>query len=254
MPGIRCNFTVDTRGFSLALDRYSSRVQNGQSRSDIVRNQMKFAVRAIIDLTPFESLAQGRAVVRRDLHNAMSPYGGENGQFAGIKNDGLRTRLQNYLRRGQYDQIKDVWSRIGAGSNLRMVDFDEAIHHGAQDSRGHTRETGFIVPQVQEWKAYLDRLRDQVGRARGGWAPSAEAFGLSLPQWVSRWRHGGTFNALTEPGQVTFTMINRSVFIPRYQQAVDTSLAGRETAMATDLRRWLDGQATYAGFSGPGRT
>lgn len=253
MPGVRCNFTIDATDFTRALANYATLVQNGQSRSEIVRNQMKFAIRAIIDLTPFESLAQGRAVVRRDLLNAMTPYGGEDGQFSAIKNDGLRTRLQNYLRSEQYDKIKEVWAKIGAASAWKMMDFNEAIHHQAQDRRGHTREQKIMVPQVDEWKAYLEHLRGQVGRARGGWAQSAEAFGLTLPQWITRWRDGGSVSALIEPGRVTFTMINRSVFIPRYQDTVETALAGRETAMATDLRRWLAGQATYAGFAGGAR-
>jgi hypothetical protein len=250
MPGVRCNFTVDASGFSRSLARYATLVQNGAPRSEIVRNQMKFAVRAIIDLTPFETLAQGRAVVRRDLLLAMHPYGGEDGSFSRIRNDSLRNRLRNYLRNEDYDKIKEVWSKIGARSGLKMMDFSEALHHSAQDRRGHVNsDKGILVPQINAWNAYLDKLRAAVGRARGGWAASAAAFGLSLPAWITRHISGGSVSAQIDPGRVTFRMVNRSVFIPRYQETVELALLGRQKAMETDLRRWLAGLATYAGFS-----
>lgn len=245
----RINFTFDATGFSRALARYATLIQNGQPKAEIVRNQMKFAVKALIDLTPFESLAQGRAVVRRDLLRAMSPYGGEDGRFSRITDDGLRARLQGYLRAGDYTKIKEVWAKIGSKSTWRMEDFSEALHHGVQDSRGRVlRSQKILVPQVGAWNEYLEQLRQRVGRARGGWAPAAEAFGLNLPNWITRHSGGGSVSALIEPGSVTFTMINRAVFIPRYKETVELALRGREKAMATDLRRWLNGQATYAGF------
>jgi hypothetical protein len=245
----RVNFTVDATDFSRSLSRYATELRNGQARADIVKQQMRLAVRAIIDLTPFESLAQGRAVVRRDLLNAMHPYGGENGQFDGIKDAGLRARLRGYLRARDYAAIKAIWAKIGARSEYRMMDFSELLHHQFQDARGHVnRDHKIWVPQVQEWNQYLANLRGRVGRARGGWAPAAEAFGLNLPQWITRHRAGGSVSALIEPGRVTFTLINRAVFIPRYRQNVELALAGREKAMATDLRRWLAGAARQAGF------
>lgn len=245
----RASFTVDATGFSRSLAQYATLIQNGQPRADIVRNQMKFAVRALIDLTPFETLAQGRAIVRRDLMAAMKPYGGEDGLFSKIQDDGLRGRLVAYLRAGEYGKIKDIWSKIGRNSGFRMVDFDPLLHTQNMDSRARPRgDQKILVPQVQEWKEYLDKLRGQVGRARGGWAESAAAFGLTLPAWITRHKGGGDVEALIEKTSVTFTLINRGVFMPRYEERVRLALAGREKAMATDLRRWLAGQATYAGF------
>lgn len=253
MPGVRASFRVDARDFSRALMKYAAEVQNGKTRTDIVREQMAFAIRAIIDLTPFETLAQGREAVHADLLRAMKPYGGENGSFDKIKNVGIRERLQRYLRTSQYDKIQDVFtklSRSGFYSGWKMVDFDQEIHRTRQDIRGHVvSDYKTLVPQVREWRDYLRHLQGQVGRARGGWVPSAEAVGLnSLPQWVTRWRAGGAVNALIEPGKVTFTFINRAVFMPRYRDKVETALAGREKAMANDLRRMYRGAASHAGF------
>ena len=198
------NYTVDAAGFSRALSRYATALRNGQPRADIVRNQMRFAVKAMIDLTPFESLAQGRAVVRRDLLRAMHPYGGEDGRFLKIKDDGLRSRLRAYLRAGNFDAIKEIWKRIGARSSYRMEDFSEALHHRLQDSRGRVNsDHKILVPQVAAWNDYLDQLRARVGRARGGWAPAAEAFSLSLPSWITRHRSGGSITSSVTPGSVT---------------------------------------------------
>lgn len=255
MAGIRCNFTVDTSSFTRALGKYASLVQNTKSLTDIIREQMAFSIRAIIDLTPFETLAQGRQAVHKDLLNAIKPYGGKDGSFSKIENDGLRTRLQSYLRGEEYEKIKDVFSRLGSRgyyANFEMVDFDESYHHVAQDRRGRVeRDHRVLTPQVQEWTAYLERLQGSVGRARGGWVQSAEAVGLEgLPQWVTRHRDGGAVHALIEPGRVTFTFINRSVFIPDYEDKIELALAGREKAMANDIRRMFAGAATHAGFGG----
>lgn len=253
MPGVRASFEFHAEDFSRSLTQYLRAVQNGQPRADIVKNQMKLAVKAIIDLTPFETLAQGRAVVKRDLTAAEKPYGVDGGAFPikNIRDTGLRGRLEQYMQEKDYGKIKEIWARIGANTGFKMEDFSEDLHHSNMDSRARPYgDKQILVPQVDQWRDYLAHLRGQVGRARGGWVASAEAFGLSLPQWVTRWKAGGSVDALIEPGAVTFTMINRAVFIPRYryQSRVQLALAGREKAMATDLRRWLNGQATAAGF------
>lgn len=253
MPGVRASFEFHAEDFSQSLREYLRLVQNGQPRADIVKNQMKFAVQAIVDLTPFETLAQGRAIVKRDLTAAEKPYGVDGGAFPikNIRDSGLRGRLEEYMRAKDYGKIKEIWAKIGATTGFKMEDFSEDLHHSNMDSRARPYgDKQIVVPQVDEWRAYLKHLQGQVGRARGGWVAAAEAFGLSLPQWVTRWRAGGSVAALIEPGAVTFTMINRAVFIPRdrYESRVQLALAGREKAMATDLRRWLNGQATYAGF------
>lgn len=253
MPGVRASFTVDASSFSRSLAKYAAAVQNGQPRSEIIKNQMKFAVRAIIDLTPFETLAQGNAIVKRDLTAAEKPYGVEGGAFpiSGIRDAGLRGRLEGYMRSGDYGKVKEIWEKIGAGTGFKMVDFSEDLHRENMDSRARPYgDQKILVPQVGQWRDYLAKLRGQVGRARGGWVAAAEAFGLALPNWVTRWKAGGSVQAQIDPGSVTFTLINRAVYIPRdrYEQAVQLALSGREKAMATDLRRWLNGQATYAGF------
>jgi hypothetical protein len=252
MPGRRLNFTVEATGFSRALARYATEVQNDKTRTEIVREQMKFAIKAIIDLTPFDTLAQGRQAVHTQLLRAVKPYGGENGSFEKIENDGIRRRLQNYLRAGQYDKIKDVFSKLSAKgyyASFEMADFSPELHHRYQSSRGRVEsDHRILTPQVDQWKAYLEQLQGQVGRARGGWTRSADAVGLTLPGWVTRWSAGGDANALIEPGRVTFTFINRAIFIPDYRTKIEVALAGREKAMANDLRRMYEGAATHAGF------
>jgi hypothetical protein len=252
MAGVRISFTFHADEFSRALMNYARAVQNGKPKGEIVREQMKFAIRAIIDLTPFETLAQGRAVVHRDLLRAVKPYGGEDGSFSKITNDGIRERLRGYLRSSQYDKIKEVFSKIGAKgyyAGFEMVDFDPSLHHRWQNSRGHVEsEHKVLTPQVRQWRDYLEHLQGQVGRARGGWAASAKATGLSLPDWVTRWESGGSASVRIEPSRVTFEFVNRAIFIPRYRERIEVALAGREKAMAGDLRRFMDGEASHAGF------
>ncbi len=252
MASQRVHFTVHADSFAAALKKYAVEATSDRSRTEIVRDQMKLAIRAIIDLTPFETLAQGRQAIHTQLLRAVKPYGGEDGSFKKVENDGIRTRLQNYLRTEQFDKIKEVFAKIGGKgyySRFQMVDFSEDLHHSVQSRRGRVETDHFVLtPQVSEWKAYLEKLQGQVGRARGGWTPSAQAVGLSLPAWITRWRDGGAVNALVEPGKVTFTFINRAIFIPDYQSKVELALAGREKAMANDLRRMYAGAASHAGF------
>lgn len=251
MPGGKViSFRIEATGLTAALSRYLAAVQNGRDRSELIRDQMRFAVRAIIDLTPPNTLAEGRAAVKRDISNAMSPWGGEDGQFRGIKNEGLRGRLVEYQRLGEYDKLKEVWAKIGARSPLQLLDFEPALHHRVQDARGHVNTPqNIMVPQLRAWKDYVSRIQDKVGRARGGWAASADLVGLAIPQWVRRHDGGGSANLNITPGTATYTFINNAVFVPRYQQSVEVALAGREKAMETDARRFLGGATTYAGLS-----
>lgn len=250
LGGVRIGFTVDTTNFTAALGRYLSAVQNGKSRADLIKGQMKFLVRGLIDLTPPESLAQGRAAVKADITRAMSPWGGEDGQFKGIKNEGLRERLIGYLAASQYEKLHEVWRKIGARSSLQLLDFEPALHHRVQNSRGRVPTSqGVMVPQVKAWKAYVKEIQYQVGRARGGWAAAAGVVGLTLPEWVTRHSDGGDATVLVEPNRTTFTFVNRSVFIPRYAQNMELAISGRQKAMEVDVRRFLDGAKTFAGLT-----
>lgn len=254
MPGIRATFTLDALGFEQALRTYLLTIRDGPVKAELVKNQMRFAVRAIIDLTPFETLAQGRAVVKRDLTAAMKPYGVDGGAFpiSEIRNAGLRGRLRAYMRSGDFGKVKAIWEKLGAGTDYVMRDFSVEQHHNNMDARGRPYgDRRVLVPQVQEWRKYLDHLRGQVGRARGGWAASAAAFGLSLPEWVTRWKAGGSISSVITERNVRFVLINRAVFIPsaRYKATINLALTGREKAMATDVRRWLAGQASHAGLT-----
>lgn len=254
MAGIVCKFTLEAEGFVAALQNYEKVLKNGVPRAKLVKDQMRFAVKAIIDLTPFETLAQGRAIVRRDLKMAMKPFGGEDGQFSGFRDAGLRGRLQEYMRQGDTTNIKDMWAHFKAKGGFEMVDFSPDLHHQNMDRRARPYgDRDVFVPQVKAWKEYLKHLQGQVGRARGGWAASAEAFGLSLPQWITRWRAGGSISSTITDTGARFVLINRAVYIPAsdYYPKIKLALEGREKAMATDVRRWLLGEATHAGVRRP---
>jgi|HubBroStandDraft_3_1064219.scaffolds.fasta_scaffold03065_4 hypothetical protein len=249
VPASRISFRLEATAFVAALDRYLTAVRDGRPRADLIRDQMRLAIRAIIDLTPPETLAQGRKAVERDITNAMSPWGGPDGQFKGIRNQGLRERLVSYQRLGAYDKLKEVWAKIGGRSGLQLLDFDPALHHRAQNSRGHVPSPqNIMVPQLRAWQQYVAQVQKQVGRARGGWAASADLVGLSVPGWVRQHAAGGSADLLVEEGKTTFTFINRSVFVPRYRETVEVALAGREKALETDARRFLAGLKTFAGL------
>lgn len=253
MPSYRASFTVNADTLTARMSEYARLSQSDKSKGDVIRDQLKLMLRAVIDLTPFDSLAQGRTVVHRDLDRAVKPYGGEDGSFSKIKNEGLRERMVAYLRGRQYDKLRDVFNHLNAKggyySGWKFEDFSPSLHHFQQSRRGRVdTEKRVLTPQIQEWKAYLEKLQGAVGRARGGWTASAQAVGLSLPQWVTRHAEGGRVEAIMQPGLVQFTFINRAVFIPDYREKVELALAGREKAMANDLRRMYAGLASHAGF------
>jgi hypothetical protein len=253
MPGIRSSFEVNIDGLTSKMAEYARLSQSAKPKGEIIRNQLALMLRAVIDLTPFDTLAQGRTVVHRDLLRAVKPYGGEDGSFSKVTAKGLRERLASYLRSRAYDKIKDVFDHLnkkgGYYSGWQFVDFSPALHHQVQSRRGRVdTDHRVLTPQVQEWKNYLAQLQQNVGRARGGWTKSAQAVGLSLPQWVTRHGAGGAVQAIVQPGLIQFTFTNRSVFIPDYRTKVELALAGREKAMAADLRRMYAGFTTHAGF------
>lgn len=245
----RISFRIDAKGLVQSLNTYLAAVQNGQARTDLIRNQMRFAVQGIIDLTPPNTLAEGRAAVKRDISNAMTPWGGASGQFKGIKAESLRARLVSYLATGQYGRLREVWNKIGARSGLRLLDFDPALHHSVQNDRGHVPvPKNVMVLQTPLWRNYVTMVQQAVGRARGGWAYSAALVGLDLPDWVRRHKDGGDATLLVTPGKATYVFINNAVFIPNYQSAVEVALQGRSKAMETDARRFLEGAKTFAGL------
>lgn len=253
MPGVRVGFQVDAQRLTAQIGAYARASQDARPKATIVREQMKFFFRALIDLTPFETFAQGREVVHRDLLRAVKPYGGEDGKFSKVKNEGLRSRLVDYLRRRDYDKIRDIFTHLNARggyySGYVMEDFNPSLHHRYQSRKGRVEsDHRVLTPQVQEWRSYLALLQREVGRARGGWTSSAESVGLRLPNWVTRHAAGGSAAAELEPNRVRFVFTNRAIFIPDYRRAVELALKGREKAMANDLRRMYQGVATHAGF------
>lgn len=250
MPAMRISFRADTTAFIRSMDRYLGVITSSRTREELMKGQLKFLVRGVLDLTPPETLAQGRAAVRTDISRAMSVWGGEDGSFSGIRNDGLRERLQTYSRSGQYDKMKEVWAAIGAGSSVKLLDFSPELHHSVQNDRGRVPSSqGVMVPQRMEWRAYLAKIQGQVGRARGGWAAAAQMVGLTVPEWVSRHAAGGSATADYAGGRTTFTFTNRAIFIPRYAQNVELAISGRQKAMETEVRRFLQDAKTWAGLS-----
>lgn len=251
MPyGVRTNFTVDLTGFNQALSRYLGHVQPDKL-VPVFEQQLKLMMREVIDVTPFESLAQGRSIVKRDLYAAMKPYGGEDGSFSGINSLALRARLAGYMAKKDYDSIKQVFSKVGKKSGFQLVDFDVNRHYQNMNADGHPRDDLMVwVLQVDQWKQYLEHLRGQVGRARGGWANAARHFGLSLPAWVTRWAGGGYIELNISGAILTYTMVNRGAFFrnAHYKDKIEYALAQREKYMEADLRRYLAGAASNAGF------
>jgi len=241
MPGgIATSFTVDLTGFNQAMSRYLGFEQ-----------QLKLLMREVIDVTPFDSLAQGRAVVKRDLYAAMKPYGGEDGAFLGINSLSLRSRLQGYMEKKDYDSIRKIFEKVGKNSGFQLVDFDVNRHYDNMNADGHPRaDLNVWVLQVEEWKQYLEHLRGQVGRARGGWANAARHFGLALPAWVTRWAGGGYIQLDIAGPIMSYTMVNRGAFFRsgHYKDKVEYALAQREKYMEADVRRYLSGAASNVGF------
>ena len=252
MAGQRLSFVYDASGLTESIDKYADAVRSRKSRIEVVRGQLKLAVKGLIALTPFETLAQGRQSVHSDLRKAVKPYGGEDGSFSEIRNTGLRQRLVSYLRGGNTDAIRDIFFKLsgnGFYASYEMKDFSPSLHHSAQNARGRVVKDGFVlVPQVAAWKEYLRSLQSQVGRARGGWVDSANAMGLKLPDWVMRHSDGGAYKERITDGTLEWEMINRAIFIPDYKSKIAVALQGREAAMLNDLRRMLEGAKTHAGL------
>lgn len=112
-----------------------------------------------------------------------------------------------------------------------------------KDRRKKLRGKGMTGAAI---KADIEAHKKRVGMAKAGWVPSLVRSGGAAPSrggWIGR--HGssqGSSVLLSSEGRVVFELINRSSWgNSKYVGDVVTrSLAGRERAMAGDIRRQLD--------------
>lgn len=212
-------------------------------------DQLQLLMRAVINQTEFSTKAEGDASTERDLKRAMMPWGGADGQFSTIQDSRLRLRLRAYLWSMDYDILKKIFASWAGKSGMTMQDFSESLHHNAQDRRGRVGyDHHTFVPQVSEWNQYLRRLQANVGRARGGWALSAELLGIPQPSWVTRHASGGYVSLVEDSGHTTIIMGNSAIFMPRYNERIELALRVREQALVLQLQKLLSQQAARAGL------
>lgn len=152
-----------------------------------LRKQSRLLGQRLIQFTPPNTRAQGRAAVQRDIHRAVRPL---------RRQDFKSKKLQKLLRERSYSGLQIVFDKLKTGDlrGAQVKPFSPDLHQRARDRRGRvTRWRKVVTPDVEDVKAYIERVQANVGEAKGGWANLVTRLGGSVAQWIEVHSDAGQF-------------------------------------------------------------
>jgi hypothetical protein len=188
---------VEEKGITLfnrALERFIEHER--MDRIEAIRKVSRVFTDTLIQYTP--PLDNGRKnprrigekAVERDIRRAAKPL-----TLRGWKNPRIREAIKTRDVR-VLNAIFDA-----AGMNMKAVRWNPELHQAVRQSRGRVRRwTGLVTPDVAEQKRYIKRIKEHVGKARGGWAEAAIRLGSKQPGWIARHRTEGSFSDTLDRG------------------------------------------------------
>lgn len=168
--------------FQNSITRYIEEV--GGNPRLIMRKQMRLLLDRMVKLTPPESKAEGRRIVKRDIERAVQP----------IKPSTFNDKtVQKMVRNKDYAGLDEFAQRASNGK-WDIVPFTPDVHLRARNSRGRVPSgKGLLTPDTVALREYIKKEQEHVGMAKGGWAEGQIELGGSAPSWVTRWIKFGKF-------------------------------------------------------------
>lgn len=228
---------VDYSKLERKLARYIGEL--GMNAIDVVKDQSRLLLKAVIKITPPNSNSQGRKAVFSDIAKSMTPIYPEN--FRGPHAAHIREILEKKDMVGFQAFLlnqKNKWR------NWRIEKFSPELHRKAQNGQGKvTKSQHVFVAETREWEKYVKKQQSHVGREKCGWWPAYRSLGGTLPNWITRHTEGarGSFNdsQLNSKSFPSFTMRNFSHGIGGASRLIREAIRIRGEAMEKDIKRRL---------------
>ena len=126
-------------------------------------------------------------------------------------------RLRSLSSTGRFEEATALVRAIGFRTEGVVLAATRELHETHCNSRGRVKKTaGYLVRDGRSIESLVRRKKSYVGRAKAGWVKSANALGLKLPAWITKWANDGIFFRSGAPASPAITMGNA---VPYIQQS-----------------------------------
>ena len=182
----------DSAKFRNSLSQFSQ--LTGKSMEDVVRAELGSLARTIIRYTPPSNQKQGKTAVERDIRKLFTSPKDL------FPNGAKIPRLKALIDQQQWNTSADFIANIPAFQKLKVADsVDQSLHQQyRKNGRVRTKSGPFVLirdPSVL--KAYIQKVQQQVGRAKASWLAAVKKYGASaVATWISK--HGTAEGAVVD--------------------------------------------------------
>lgn len=234
----------------------------GRGADDIVEEQTKLFLGDVVKLTPpmgkspfNENLSIqheiGKKAIAKDIRRAFIPI--EDLSILETPKDlKLAERIERYAKREEYDQLKELFQKVGIRNNLAAFP-TEHLHDAVRNRRGRvpkgTKQT--IVVRRGTVEDFAKKKEGLSGKAKSGWAKACEAMGVKLPNWIKKHAAPGLFQRTRSATAPSITVGNLVPYIQAAGQ--DLRIINRALERRTESMRHQTEKLLGRTFSGYGK-
>lgn len=198
--------------------------------------------------TPPKTLTQGKKAVQRDIYRAVFPLRAE--AFTDVK---MRKRVRSVIDKGDHVALQEMARKGVFGIGLKkafVARFSPKMHQSQRRSRG--RVTGnsnrknyvYATDDVDQLKAYSEKVQSRVGQGKGGWASALIKLGGKPAAWIAKHVRQGTCEDRLHPAnkRLSFAGINQSAWASGGDEdrIIGMAMEGRAMAIVKDLERRIE--------------
>lgn len=243
---MQLNVSSDAREYFAAFTEFRELVRWSPQRT--IKYQGRLLFQKVIQFTPPNDRAQGRKAVARDIKNAVAP----------IKADAFESKhIKDLFRKRDYLGLTRVFASIGPGplQGATITSFRPELHIEQRNNRGRVpvrRQIKFATPDVAAVTAYIRKVQDRVGMAKGGFAQAVISLGGKTANWVSKWSMIGRFvDRSDNPVTPFIEQINRSPWTRRGDEdrAISNAMESRAVQIRSDMEARIKKAAEKARIS-----
>jgi hypothetical protein len=242
---------IESAGFERDVRRLSE--LTGKSLQVVLDEQGRLFTRDVVKATaPFypgrnwtESLASqheiGRNATERQIRSLFRPLASL--RISTSDTRGGR-RLRSLASTGKFEEATELLKAIGFRTQGLVPLATRELHEANRNSRGRvTKKTSYLVRDGRSIESLVRRKKSYVGRAKGGWVKAANALGLHLPGWITKWNSEGIF---LRGGTAASPWITIGNAVPYIQQSgeedriIDWALANRRRNLPKQIEQTMN--------------
>lgn len=216
----------------------------------LVKQEARLFVRDVVKITPpasagvsgIKAKKQGESAVARDIARI---YGTASKAYVdmALRDKRVAGAFWKAIQAGDLVRAKEIMQKVG-GPRYRgtqsIATFDGGVMHERFRKQGRVNRDRVVmlVTDAKALRAYVKKMKGQVGLLASGWVRAARKLGQSLPAWVTR--HGDRRGAcvVIQSGDKVAIIISNKVkygVAMDMQRRADYVLGYRRRALATRM-------------------